>query len=235
MKFHSSLTFLVGLLALSSSSKLFAVPVISGIPLQNDDGVTTDLFDVSQGTIVTSSSPLFPNFTAEGTFGSTSPQAIEGFRTIFADTPIATDFITFTAPTAVNLSSYRLILGEDGDGSGNRAAVAFRLYASSSSGDVLSHLVSGSTIGQTYTLTYGSPQIEINESINVPNVQFFRLEVDRSGTSGPRVFELDGFGTAVPESTAFLMPSIALVLVAGHKLIVSIPRRFVKKSRQSHA
>jgi hypothetical protein len=224
MKFFSSFTFVVGIL--TSASNLLAVPVISGIPLQNDDGVTTDLFDVSQGTIVTNSSPLFPNFTAEGTFGSTSPQAIEGFRTIFADTPIATDFITFTTPTAVNLSSYRLILGEDGNGSGNRAAVAFRLYASNSSGDVLSHLVSGSAIGQTYTLTYGSPQIEINDSISVPNVQFFRLELDRSGTSGPRVFELDGFGTAVPEASAFLMPIIALVLLGAHKSILAIPGRF---------
>jgi hypothetical protein len=194
-------------LLLIASSETLAVAVINGIPSQTDDGVTTDLFDVAQGTIITSSSPLLSSFTAEGTFGSTSPQAVEGFRTIFSDAARPVDFIEFRTPTPIDLTSYRFVLGEDGNGSGNRSATAFRLYASSNAADVLSNQISAASIAQTYTVNYGSPQIAISDSLSVPNVQFFRMEVDRTGSSGPRIFELDGFGTVVPE------PSIATIFV----------------------
>jgi hypothetical protein len=204
-----SLSILMGLTNAS------AVPLITGIPLQNDDGVTTDLFDVAQGTVVTNSSPLFSRFNAEGTFGSTAPQAIEGFRTIFADTPITTDFIEFMTLNSIDLTGYRFVLGEDSSGSGNRSATSFRLYASNNAGDVLSHLVSAASIAQTYTVNYGSPQIAITDSISVANVKFFRMEVDRTHNSGPRIFELDGFGTVVPEPSSIVIATSALILLAA--------------------
>ena len=206
-KLRSSMVMLTILVC--SYADAIGAPVIVGIPLENDDGVTTDLFDVAQGTIVLQSSPLFFNFTAEGTFGSTSLSAIEGHRTIFSDVARPTDFIEFKTPTPVNLESYRFVLGEDGDGTGNRGSGAFRLFASSQQADLLSNLVSSTSIPTTFTANFGSPQIAISDTVNTPNVQYFRLEVDRIG-SGPRIFELDGFGVAVPEPAGLTLIWLAL-------------------------
>ena len=213
-----SIVVAVALLLLPALPEATAAPSVSAIFAQNDDGVTTDLFDVAQGAVVTNSSALFPGFIAEGTFGSNAPQAVEGFRTIFSDVQIATDFIDFQTATPINLSSYRFILGEDGNGSGNRGAIAFRLYASSSSGDLLSQQVSGTSLASTYTANYGSPQIAITDSLSISNVRFFRMEVDRAQSSGPRVFELDGFGVVVPEASSIAITAIALVFLAPHVL-----------------
>ena len=194
--------------------------------MPNDEGVTTDLFDVAQGTVVSSSSPLFPGFDARSTFGYDS-QAIEWSRTIFSDSPRATDFINFQTAQSVNLTGYKLILGED-IGTAKRSATAIRLYAG---GDVNNlQLVSSANIEQTYLAQYGSVQIGITDTIDLQNVQFFRLELDRThltGFGGPRVIELDGFGTVVPEPSSWILGLAGAIAVAvfGRNRRVSRPQR----------
>ena len=193
-----------------------ATPVVVGItnpaPI-NVEGVTTDLFDVAQGTIVTSSSALYPTFDARSAFGYASNSFAEQTRTIFADSPaITTDFIDFQTAQPINLGSYRLYLGEDGNGTDGRSATAFRLYASSNINDVQSDLVSSASFVGTYTATYGSPAILVTDSLNLSNVQFFRMEIDRSNLasdSGPRVIELDGFAPT-PEPSSLILASCGL-------------------------
>ncbi len=202
------LKYLAILICVLSSSVASAATVIVGLPLaNNDEGVTSDLLDVAQGTIVTSSSSMFSGYDARSALGFIKPQINEPSRAIFSDNPVAIDFIAFQTPQPINLSSYNLILGED-IGTSARSAKAIRLYASNNSGDVLSHLISNTSITQTYVNAYGSANIGISDAVNVQNVQFFRLEIERTrtaGFSGPRVIELDGFGTVVPEPPAFTL------------------------------
>jgi hypothetical protein len=186
-----------------------AAPLVVGVvPAPGQDihdiieGVTTDLFDVDQGAIVTSSSALIPTFDARSALGYFNPTGIEHTRAIFSSSPIATDFIEFQTSQPVDLGHYRLFLGEDSDGTSHRSATGFRLFASGNSGDVQSTLVSSASFSGTYTATYGSAAISISESLNLSNVQYFRMEVDRtSGFSGPRVIELDGFVPSPPAAT----------------------------------
>lgn len=202
-------TLLVAMASAFYPSTANAAPLVVGVvPAPGQDihdiieGVKTDLFDVAQGAVVTSSSPLFTTFDARSAIGYINPSGIEQSRTIFSSSLTTTDFIDFQTNQPIDLGHYRLFLGQDGDGSNNRSATAFRLYASSNSGDVQSHLVSLANISATYTATYGSPAISVSESLNLPSVQYFRLEIDRAfGFSGPRVIELDGFAAANPLTT----------------------------------
>jgi hypothetical protein len=197
-----------------------AAPIVSGIPIPpNDEGVTTDLFDVAQGTVVTASSAVFPGFDPRSAFGYNSPTAIESSRVIFSDSPTATDFIEFQTVSPVNLVGYRLILGED-IGTAKRSAQAFRLYAGADSGSL--QLVSSATIEQTYLNQYGSVSVGITDTLTLQNVQTFRLELDRTsiaGFSGPRLIELDGFGVVVPEPATWTLGMLGTgALLLHHRL-----------------
>ena len=196
--------------------KSFGLPEVKGIASQADDGTTNDFFDVAQGTIVTSHSDLLPGFTAEGAFGSTSPDASEGYRTIFGTSPTGTHFIEFKTAAPIMLSGYRFLMGEDSDGSGNRSATAFRLYASNNPATVLSHLVSSTALAPPFTANYGFPKIEVSDAFDERKAQFFRMEVDSIG-NGPRIFELDGYGGTVPEPTSFLLLLIGFTASLGFR------------------
>ncbi|MFO0961156.1 MAG: hypothetical protein U0800_27565 [Isosphaeraceae bacterium] len=65
----------------------------------------------------------------------------------------------------------------------------------------------GSALLTNYTLGYGSSQIAYSSTVNGLGLQFFRLELARTTTQGPRVIELDGFSTVrlIPEPASVVL------------------------------
>lgn len=191
-----------------------AAPVVTG---GGQGGVTTDLFDISQGATIVSNSAML------GCCGGSFPQnalggsgGVEGPNTLFSDGPPpgTVEFINFQLPQPILLTNYTATLADDSDnpaniGDPNRSATAFRLYTSPDASFTSLQLVSETALTPGYITTYGTNAILINDTLTNVTGQFFRLEMVRTNAGGPRIRELDGFGTVVPEPAG-----IALLLLA---------------------
>jgi hypothetical protein len=181
------------------------------------EGVTTDLFDESQGAVVTSNSPMwqnFPNSDPYDMLGRTSA-TVEPTHVIFEDfhDTGSIDFIEFKLPAAVNLQGITLGLGEDGPpGNTWRVTTQFTLLASSTGLSGSYNVVSSIPLALDYNSAYGFQAITVSDTMNVSNVRYFRAEFTRGSGGGPRVMELDATATtATPEQSAF----VVLALVIG--------------------
>lgn len=187
------LTLLVAAWAITEA---VAAPVFS---TTTGRGVTNDLFDVAQGTRVVFSTPQHTGNSdprmALG-FGALPPWGEPG-TAIFADGPGPgyVDSLTWQTPGPVNLVRIRLWLAQDGPGNPNHGASEFRLL--------------GSQDGVVFTpLSQGLIPLRNGANVNAPllitdnaltgvtnDLRVFRLELTRLTTSGPRLIEIDGFGT----------------------------------------
>ena len=190
-----------------------AAPVVTG---GGGEGVTTDLFDVAQGASVLDNSPMlgccggsFPENAIGGSGGVEPP------HTLFSDGPITTiEFINIRTASPIRLTGYTATLADDSDnpnnpGDPNRGAMAFRLYTSPDADFTNPTLVSSVALNSPYSTNYGSNAILINDTLTDVTGQFFQIWLTRVGAGGPRIREVDGFGTVVPE------PSVAALLLAG--------------------
>lgn len=181
------------------------------------DGVTNDVFDVSQLTVVLGSSPMlaccggsFP----ENTFGGSG--GVEAPHTLFSDgLPVGSmDFINFQTATPVALTGYAAILADDSDdpgnpGNPNRGSISFSLFRSPDNSFSALTLISTTPLPPSYAANFGSNAIQITDTFTPVTAQFFRLEVTRTTGGGPRIRELDGIGSPVPE------PASAILLALG--------------------
>jgi hypothetical protein len=203
--------------------------VASGTPIVTgggQGGVTTDLFDISQGATIVSNSAML------GCCGGSLPQnalggsgGVEGPNTLFSDGPPAgtVEFINFQLPQPIRLTNYTATLADDSDnpaniGDPNRGSTAFRLYTSPDANFTSLQLVSEAALTPGYINTYGTNAILINDTLTNVTGQFFRLEMVRATAGGPRIRELDGFGTPVPEP-------------AGAALLLLAPLGFMARRR----
>ncbi|MDB6154486.1 MAG: hypothetical protein JWL90_2939 [Chthoniobacteraceae bacterium] len=188
-------------------SKGGAAPVFS---TAGGEGVTSDLFDISQGTRVIVSTPLHNGA------GNADPRSLLGFSTtngwvepthvIFADGPPAgaLDSIQWQTPAPVNLASISLLLFQDSAASPSRGAASFRLFASAD-GMTFSQ-ISGGTIPGGPGGNTNVPLLIQDSAFAVPatNLRAFRLEITRASNAGVRLVELDAEGTTVEQSGNFL-------------------------------
>ena len=183
----------------------------------------SDLFNASNASIVSGSSAYSNDYNLNHLIDG-NPSNAEPNNTIFADgqSPGFTDYAVIRTNAPVNLSDYRILLGQDGTGSANRSADAVRLYASADgvSYQLISQASGLSTNdvdpndGNTgYAFAGNDAWLTVSETFNsAVSAQFFRIEVDRHGSMGLRVFEIDGFGTidtsTPPSGTATVTPGI---------------------------
>jgi PEP-CTERM motif-containing protein len=203
------------------------------------EGVTTDQFDISQGTTVIANSAMTPAgdiggpSTAQAALGGTDT-FVEPTHAIFSDSVnLNPDFIEFKTATPIALTSYSLYLENDGppDGAGNpaglnRAASSFELLGGTTAGNVTTLIDSGAINGD-YVDTYNSSEIRISNSapLALPGLQYFEIQLVRAESdSGPRLVELDGFGQPTPE------PSTLLLGILGMIGLLAL-RRFVQSAR----
>lgn len=202
---------LLAALALIPSSTLADVVIYPSI----SEGSTTDLFDVSQGTIVTGSSPVgyangVPSSAAAALGGTSS--FVEPTHLIFENdgTPSqSVDWFTFQTTAPIDLRSFQLILSDDSNLSpfGDRGVSWFRLLGGVTAGSLTT--LAETTIQPKYTQSYGGSQIVCTGVVDGEGMQYFRLELTRTTSQGPRVIELDGF------KTAYVVPEPASVVLAG--------------------
>jgi len=163
----------------------------------------TDLFDVSQGSAVVSSSPTYGN--PDGFLGG------EGFfegqkNTLFGDGSVAgtikTLVFSLTGPVSVN--SISMGLSQDG-GTKLRGAAGYSLFGLESPTDT-GIVLSTATLANDYESAYGNTNITIQDFFPTFTGRYFRLElVQRENYYGPRVQELDGFLAPVPEPSTWAL------------------------------
>ncbi len=220
-----------------ANSLLVAAGLLDASPLTADvitavggqEGVTTDQFDVSQGTIVVANSPMQAG---GGTEGPSTPESalggtdtfVEPMHAIFADAPpeLGYDFIEFKTVTPILLSSYNLYLENDGS-TLNRGASSFALLGGTTAGNVTTVIDSG-TLNGDYVDAYGSSEIMITNSAQLvlQSMQYFEIQVvPANPDSGPRLVELDGFGQLTPEPSTFVLGVLGIAgLLVVRRLVV---------------
>jgi hypothetical protein len=163
----------------------------------------TDLFDVSQGSVVVSASPAYGN--PDGFLGG------EGFfegqkNTLFGDGSVAgtikTLVFSLTGPVSVN--SISMGLSQDG-GTKLRGPAGYSLFGLESPTDT-GIVLSTATLANDYESAYGNTNITIQDFFPTFTGRYFRLElVQRENYYGPRVQELDGFLAPVPEPSTWAL------------------------------
>lgn len=170
-----------------------------------------DLWDVSQGTLVTASSPLIPPYSAGAMFGENGQNNNNGFTwTYFADgqPPGFVHFVEWQ--TAANVNVARVQVFALGDGffgfpNNQREFSHFTLRAKSPGSLVYDLTLIEYDATHPYSYV-GLNFLLINQQVPVVTAQEFRAEFTQfdtgSGFDGPRIIELDAFPPAPPVLTA---------------------------------
>ncbi len=192
----------------------------SGAPIittATDEGVTTDLFDVAQGgSPGRSTNVVNADFRVRKALGLSAAGG-ETTHAIFNDGNGGAgfvDYMYFSTYTPVDLASYRLRLDEDTNNQ-SRSARVVRLFASPTglAGSFVEVSDSTDTIANMhpYNTNFGGHQIAVTDNFSPTPVtaQFYRLEVTRN-SNGPRIVELDGFGTSRAPAPRYYVDPILL-------------------------
>lgn len=225
------------------NSSLFVLLVSLSLSLSRshalDFGITTDLWDISQGTIITGNSPFDPAFGSPhpydgrdlfgGHFGDYLPESgdavfADGMPTGFAH------FVQWKTIAPVTIGSFNLFAQADGDPTFQREMGRFRLQAKSPGSLVFDLTLYDAVITRPYNYLDVSQSLLVSATIASVTAQEFRAEFyDVGGTpyGGPRVIELDGFAP-VPE------PTSATLLLAGVVVLSRGRRRMAAAARSCH-
>ncbi len=189
---------------------------VSAAPAYSTDfagGSAADLFDISQGALVihsTNQHNAAGNSDVRQMFGLPNSGAwVEPGNAIFGDGPAAgfVDVVDWQTPGWINLSGFDLRISQDGPGSAFRGCAAFRLLASQD-GVNYSEVSAGSIPLAPGGMNVNAPLLIADSTLTgaTGNVRAFRLELSRLTAGGPRVAELDGFGSrgTTPAGGTFL-------------------------------
>ena len=203
--FDSRKILILGAITISTALTLHAAPNFS---FDSGQGITSDVFDTSMGAqVITSSLVLqFGGEDIREAFGAVG--GVEGGNVMFNDgQPIGfTDFIEWQTASTLNLSSIELRFSQDG-GDPNRSTASYTLLATAD-GFAYTPISSGSvplTAGPGSSMQF--PALLISDSAlgaAAQGARGFRLEVQRNSGSGSRLIEVDGFGSAVPQTVNYL-------------------------------
>ncbi len=171
-------------------------------------GLTTDLFDISQGARVIQTTPVlqFGGEDIREAFGGAG--GIENGNAIFQDGPGIgfVDVVTWQTANFINLTGVELRFFQDGL-SAARGTAAYNLsatqdgvnYTSISSGAVPLTGGPGSPMANPTLLIS-----DLAPGAGSTNVRGFRLEVTRNSGAGPRFVEIDGMGSLGTQTTNYL-------------------------------
>ena len=207
--------FLLFLAAISN-----AAPIVSS---GGGDGVMDDIFDISQSTLVLGSSTLLQccgGSFAENSFGGFG--GVEPPHTLFSDGPAvgSIDFINLRTANPIALTGYNAVLADDSDdpanpGNPNRGSSSFSLFVSPDDTFTSLTLISNTTLPSSYSTNFGTNAILIADTFAPVTGQFFRVEITRTTAGGPRIREVDGVGTVVPEPNLFALLSMGVAGLSG--------------------
>ncbi|MBL8381586.1 MAG: PEP-CTERM sorting domain-containing protein [Burkholderiales bacterium] len=234
-------------LALALAAALLAAGPARALPAS-----TTDLWDVSQGTVVTGSTPIHFSSDARQMFGAVITR-IESANTVFGDFEAAgsLDFIEWRTAAPVTLRSFNLSAVHDAAPLRNRyyrGMDRFSLFAFD--GTDFAEIFSISFSGDLYDpLAANHPckcQFVLEANVAAVTSDRFRAEFVQTGppsdASGVRIHELDGYGTffgnqpipgtQVPEPSSLALFGLAVVALARGRSGSRRPRAFMPAGRR---
>lgn len=188
---------------------IMAIAASSTIALAQTS-TSTDLWDISQGAVVTASSDIYPGYSAEASFGGD----FGGPWTYFADGQSVgfTHFIEWEIPAEVRLGQIRLFAFGDDFLNNSREFSQFTLKAKSPGS--LVHDVTVFTYAPTHPYTFADPfnALLIDQLVTPVTSRSFRAEFVQHtagfGFDGPRIVELDGFPVPPPQITSHPVNSV---------------------------
>ncbi len=161
----------------------------------------SDLWDVTNGITITATSQIRPDYYPSDMFGTSFSQ--EAGHLIFDDlqTNGFVHFIEWRTPNPVRLSSFNLFAGGDGPLYNNQRE--FEQFVLKGKLNEADPFVTIYTFTPTHPYTFLDPTTAaiISAAIAPIDAKYFRAEfVQREGGlgfDGPRIVELDGFGTVI--------------------------------------
>lgn len=199
----------VGILVFAVS----AVPLRAAPVFQNDlgpvEGVTSDVWDFSLGgriVTTTQTHPFAGGPDPSLLIGATATNGwVEPTRLLFNDGPGAgtVDIVEWQTASAINLDSFSLRLAQDG-GTGNRGTSEFKLFGTQD-GVIFSQLSGGLVPLDAGAMQFPATLITDNALTGATTaLRGFRLEITRLTAGGPRLVEMDGFGSAAIPAVNYL-------------------------------
>lgn len=221
------MTYLALAGALLASTGAHAANTITALP-QSDDltvgtyGVTTDAFDVAQGSTIVDNSAVI--FDPDHAIGGVTPGQGEPANVVFNGA--GPGFITFKTATPVTIDGFNLYVGEDDPGSSTSGREFATIGLSGSTDGVTFSSLGSFDFTSTSYNAYGSNVLELTSTFAATTDQFFRIdEVSKAqgAAQGGRVLELDALSgsaaSAVPE------PATWATMIAGVGLVGGMMRR----------
>ncbi len=211
---------------------LAGILAMARMPTTCSAQVTTDLWDVSQGSVVIANSAVIdfgPAYRSSinDMFGARDAN-VEAGNTIFKDNRLTgfTHFVQWQTPTPIALDSFKLYATHDFPlpaDANLRGFSTFNLFAKNIVTNAF-ELVYTNSPTNPYTFI-GPGFLLIDTAVSTTVAQTFRAEFvqfgdNSSSAGGPRVLELDGFGTqVVPEPG-----SLALLTGLGLSSLILVRR-----------
>jgi hypothetical protein len=194
------------------------------------DPVTTDLWDVAQGAVVTGGSAAIGGSSASNIFGA-SLGGIENYGDvttpgIFADGMggESVHWVKWMTASPVTVDSFNLFAAHDSAGL-NRSFSYFELYYKDSANKWQNMFKSN--VDVPYTFIDDKMSLLFSEKVTSVTAQTFRANFwQTEGTLsdlGPRVIELDGFSKVVPE------PISSALFILGGGVLAGLKRYRGKK------
>ncbi len=185
----------------------------------NPNTVSSDLFDLSQGTVVVNSDAFA---TPESTFSPTGP--FEGGHTLMrTGNPGDSSFIEFRTSGRVSIEGFRLFAGSDSGAGTRRAMSNFRLLADLDNNGSYETVVYDEPISATYSLQPGNAATlaeQLDLTVMLPAVvssQNWRLETIQASAgafSEVRLIELDAIAASSISRPVPVLPMPLLFVLA---------------------
>jgi hypothetical protein len=182
--------------------------------------VSTDLWDVSQGATVNSSSGgtvlnMFGG--TEINFGNGSLEPGTAFLEDAGRSAGFVHFVEFESAAPIRLTGYHLLAGDDNASNpGDRGFTEFRLYAfNAGSFQLIDSFTPASN-------PYPGNSVDVTSAFAAVEAQLFRAEFVQFANDngpGPRIIELDAIATPVPE------PGTLAMILAGGTMFLLVRRR----------
>lgn len=188
---------------------LAASLVVASSPAAFGEGATDDVWDVSQGAVVTASSGTVVVSAASDMLGA-NDAAVEPGTTIFRDDQAAgfVHFVEWHTPAPVTVYGLNLLANDDGTATKDRGFTEFHLFVKNPSNMTFEQVYSFTAPGNPYP-----DEIDLRAALDPPVTgQDFRAEfVQAAGTDtparGPRIRELDAAGVPFGgDDTGFVPP-----------------------------
>lgn len=212
IKFLAAVTVAAASLGTGAFASVAVTPLPYGVaPPKNHYNV----FDISNGTMVTGSSDINGATDVRSAIGYTSTRS-EPEAVIFADGQTGPETINFATAAPVTIDGFNIVVASDGPGNGSiRTFGAVQLLGGL---DGVTYTDLGSAIlASDYNTTYGTNVLKVTSTFAPATYQYFEFVGTRGRTdtyfSGSRILSIEAVTGGVPEPASWAMMIVGFGLV----------------------